>query len=80
LDEEHPFRGFLIACAVIFVICYFGHHGIYSEYDDYTDISSTYSRICYSVPLPCDKGTFNGLTVKWKVRDPAARKGSNALS
>jgi hypothetical protein len=35
LNREHPFRGFLIACAVIFVICFMGHRGIYSEYDDY---------------------------------------------
>jgi phosphoglycerol transferase MdoB-like AlkP superfamily enzyme len=42
LHREHPFRGFLIACAVIFVLCYMGHHGIYSEHDDYTDTSSTY--------------------------------------
>ena len=28
LDSEHPFRGFLIASAVLFVICFFGHHGM----------------------------------------------------
>jgi hypothetical protein len=42
LDVEHPFRGFLSACAVLFVICFMGHNGIYSEYDDYTESSSTY--------------------------------------
>ncbi len=42
LNGEHPFRGFLIACAVIFVICFMGHSGIYSEYDDYTESSSMY--------------------------------------
>jgi hypothetical protein len=42
LNAEHPFRGFLIACTVIFVICFMGHNGIYSEYDDYTESSSMY--------------------------------------
>jgi hypothetical protein len=40
LNKEHPFRGFLIACAVIFVICFLGHNGIHIEYDDYTESSS----------------------------------------
>jgi hypothetical protein len=30
LNKDHPFRGFLIAGAAIFVICYFGHKGYYS--------------------------------------------------
>jgi hypothetical protein len=42
LNPDHPFRGFLIACAVIFVICFMGHNGIYSEYDDYTESSSMF--------------------------------------
>src|SRR5439155_11228466 len=31
LNREHPFRGFLIACAVIFVICLKGYYGIHWE-------------------------------------------------
>jgi hypothetical protein len=42
LDDQHPFRGFLIAVAVLFVICFMGYNGIYSAYDDYTESSSTY--------------------------------------
>lgn len=42
LDKEHPFRGFLIACTVIFVICFMGYHGIHDEYDEYTESSVTY--------------------------------------
>jgi hypothetical protein len=42
LDLEHPFRGFLIACPVIFVICFMGHNSIYSEYDDYAESTSLY--------------------------------------
>jgi hypothetical protein len=41
LDQEHPFRGFLIAATALFVICYFGYHGIHSEFDDQTETSST---------------------------------------
>lgn len=43
LDKEHPFRGFLIACTVIFVICFTGYHGIHDEYDEYTESSVTYT-------------------------------------
>lgn len=42
LEKDHPFRGFLIACTVIFVICIMGHNGIYSEYDDYSESSSMF--------------------------------------
>jgi len=42
LDRELPFRGFLIACAALFVICFMGHNGIYSEYDDYSDSNHYY--------------------------------------
>lgn len=42
LDKEHPFRGFLIACTAIFVICFMGYHGIRGEYDEYTESSVTY--------------------------------------
>lgn len=37
LNREHPFRGFLIATAVIFIICFMGYSGIYIETDYYTD-------------------------------------------
>ena len=37
LNKEHPFRGFLIASAVIFVICFMGHHENYLETDDHTE-------------------------------------------
>ena len=33
LDYDYPFRGFLIACAVVFVICFMGHNGISIEHD-----------------------------------------------
>jgi hypothetical protein len=42
LSQDHPFRAFLITCAVLFVICFMGHNGIYSEYDGYTESSSMY--------------------------------------
>lgn len=42
LDKEHPFRGFLIACTVIFAICFMGYHGIHDEYNEYTESSVTY--------------------------------------
>lgn len=42
LNKDHPFRGFLIASAVIFVICYFGHKGYFSEFDDYTESSTMF--------------------------------------
>jgi hypothetical protein len=42
LDQEHPFRGFLVSVAVLFVICFMGHNGIYSEYDDWTQGRSTF--------------------------------------
>ena len=42
LNQDHPFRGFLIACAIIFVICFMGHNGFYSEYNDYIESSATY--------------------------------------
>ncbi len=41
LDRDHPFRGFLVACSILFIICYMGHNGIHSEHDDYTDSSYT---------------------------------------
>jgi len=42
LDEQHPFRGFLISVGVLFVICFMGYKGIYSQYDDFTEGSSTH--------------------------------------
>ncbi len=42
LDPDHPFRGFLISCAIIFIICFLGHNGIYGEYDDYMESNSWY--------------------------------------
>ena len=33
LDKEQPFRGFIVATTVLFVICVLGYHGIYSEVD-----------------------------------------------
>ncbi|MEQ1880354.1 MAG: hypothetical protein ABL878_05215 [Burkholderiales bacterium] len=40
LDQEHPFRGFLIASAVIFIVCLFGYHGLHTEYDDYSETAN----------------------------------------
>jgi hypothetical protein len=40
LDAEHSFRGFLIAAGVLFAICFMGHNGFYSDYDDYAESSS----------------------------------------
>ena len=42
LDREQPFRGFLIAGAVLFVICVLGYYGIYSEFDEQTETSLSY--------------------------------------
>jgi hypothetical protein len=28
LDAEHPFRGFIAAAGVLFILCYFGYHGM----------------------------------------------------
>jgi len=44
LDAEHPFRGFLIAAALWFFIFFLYQNGFHagSEYDDYTDSSSTF--------------------------------------
>jgi hypothetical protein len=42
LDSEHPFRGFLVASTVLFVICLFGYYGIYSEFDEQTETSIQY--------------------------------------
>lgn len=42
LDREHPFRGFLVAAAVLFVICLFGYYGIHSEYDERSESSFRY--------------------------------------
>lgn len=39
LDKEQPFRGFLIAGAVLFVICVLGYYGFYSEFDEQTETS-----------------------------------------
>lgn len=41
LDQQHPFRGFLIASTVLFVICLLGYHGIHSEFDDQSETSYT---------------------------------------
>jgi len=40
LDREHPFRGFLIASAVLFVFCFFGHHGIVPGRDADSEIAT----------------------------------------
>ena len=37
VDREYPIRAFLIACTVIFIICYMGYNGWGSEYDPYSD-------------------------------------------
>ena len=42
LDREQPFRGFLIAGAVLFAICLLGYYGIYSEFDEDTETSFSY--------------------------------------
>jgi len=42
LDPELPFRGFLIAAAVLFIICLKGYYGIHSEYDGESERSSQY--------------------------------------
>lgn len=42
LDQEHPLRGFLIANAVLFVICILGYYGIYLEDDEQTETSLSY--------------------------------------
>jgi hypothetical protein len=42
LDREHPFRGFLIAAAILFIICLFGYWGIRSEYDEQSESSLRY--------------------------------------
>lgn len=36
LDQVHPFRGFLIACALLFFICFLGHNG--ATRDVYNDV------------------------------------------
>ena len=41
LDKHLPFRGFLIACTVMFILCYMGHKGFFAI-DDY-DGSSTFA-------------------------------------
>jgi len=40
LDQEHPFRGFLIAATVLFVVCFYGFHGV--RKDDYDPDTSVY--------------------------------------
>ena len=42
LDREHPFRGFLVAAAVLFILCLFGYFGIHSEYDEQSESSLRY--------------------------------------
>jgi hypothetical protein len=42
LDNDHPFRGFLIAAAVLFIICLLGYYGIHSEYDEQSESSFRY--------------------------------------
>jgi len=42
LDDEHPFRGFLIASTVLFVIHFMSHLGYYWEHDNHTDASVAY--------------------------------------
>jgi len=37
LDREHPFRGFLMASAAIFVICLLGYHGIQIASDEFSE-------------------------------------------
>jgi len=42
VNERHPFRSFMIASTIIFVICFMGHNGIHSEYDDSAESNYTY--------------------------------------
>jgi hypothetical protein len=35
MDREHPFRGFLIVAAILFVWCFLKEQGMYFESDDY---------------------------------------------
>lgn len=37
LDRRYPVRGFIIASSILFVVHFFGYHGIHSEQDYYGD-------------------------------------------
>lgn len=40
LNKEHPFRGFLIATVIIFIICLMGYNGYHLEDEYYTETST----------------------------------------
>ena len=42
VNRRLPFRSFLIASTIIFAICFMGHNGIVSEYDDSTESNYTF--------------------------------------
>lgn len=42
INIEHPFRGCLIAAAILFVVCFMGYNGIYTDYSGPDDITSVY--------------------------------------
>ena len=45
LDNEQPFRGFLIASTALFVICVLGYHGLSFETDHANDTNYTVSGL-----------------------------------
>ncbi|MBI3570634.1 MAG: hypothetical protein HY082_05970 [Gammaproteobacteria bacterium] len=59
LNREHPFRGFLIATATIFVICFMGHSGIYGETDYYSD-ETTFIRDSEAAERAVQTGRYFG--------------------
>ncbi|OGA02889.1 MAG: hypothetical protein A3I00_05890 [Betaproteobacteria bacterium RIFCSPLOWO2_02_FULL_64_12] len=61
LNREHPFRGFLIAAAILGVLCLAWSAGMTSEYDDYEKGSSEYFD-----PEKARRGRETGVYV-WRV-------------
>src|SRR4051812_38596606 len=57
LGREHPFRGFLVVAAVLFVICLFGYYGIRSEYDEQSESSFRYIDK-EAATLPAESGRY----------------------
>ncbi len=59
LDAKHPFRGFLMATIILFVLCFMWHNGVYSEANDY-DESSSFFINKEKAKLAAETGEYGG--------------------
>lgn len=66
MDKEHPFRGFVIACTIIFVVSYLGYHGYASE-EDYSGEATTVYLDKEKAKLAAERGLYWGQFLTYVV-------------